>query len=96
MPFELNLEKLSFEILATAGSGHSEQPISWPTMKICKYELSFGWRHAGFITIWGDEVGIHLLPSYEHWQCGYAEFWHDGPYYSFGLGPLLLVTWDGI
>ncbi len=35
---------------------------------------------------------IVLKPT--HWLLGREETWHDGPIYSFGLGPLALVCWD--
>lgn len=56
-------------------------------------------KNAGLFTIsWdGKEdwqcVSIHFFPSKDHWQCGKEEDWHDGPIYSFGLGPLLLICW---
>lgn len=39
---------------------------------------------------------FHILPRYdssEEHQWGYSELWYDGPWPSFGFGPLLLVCW---
>lgn len=36
---------------------------------------------------------IHFFPLKDI-QWGYREDWCDGPLYSFGLGPFLLVCWS--
>lgn len=57
-------------------------------------EFSFFWKHAGLMTIWTEKYAFHVFPSYKFWQFGKDEDWYDGPYYSLGLGPLLLVCWN--
>lgn len=34
---------------------------------------------------------FHILPK--RYQYGYEEDWYDGPWPSFGFGPLLLICW---
>lgn len=48
---------------------------------------------SGFVTIWFDKVAFHFFPK-PKWQWGYEKDWYDGPLYSFGLGPLLLICWN--
>jgi len=36
---------------------------------------------------------VHLGVKRQHRQWGRDESWHDGPLYSFGIGPLILVVW---
>jgi hypothetical protein len=55
--------------------------------------VSFGWKHAGLITIfYRDRWGVHLFPKWSHWVWGYDEEWYDGLYYSWGLGPIILIV----
>lgn len=53
-------------------------------------------RCAGLLTIWSDRYSfaLHFLPHKKYWQLGYTEDWYDGPWYSFGFGPILLITWN--
>lgn len=54
---------------------------------------SFGWRHAGLISVWCDVCSVHLGVSRGCWQLGFRSDWYDGPRPSFGLGPIILVCW---
>ncbi len=65
-----------------------------------KWRIGFGWgENAGLVCVWNaDEremstFALHLAVRPEYWQLGNREYWHDGTLYSFGLGPLLLITW---
>lgn len=60
-------------------------------------KISFGWRHAGLVTVWGGRGAVHVIPRCHSWLIGYRD---DGEYdgltlHAFGLGPILLVTWMG-
>jgi hypothetical protein len=55
--------------------------------------IEFGRKYAGLICIGCGNMTIHLIVRRSHWQLGYAETWYDGPFRSFGLGPLMLVAW---
>jgi len=37
---------------------------------------------------------IHFIVKKKQRQWGFEEEWYDGPLYSFGLGPLILICWD--
>ena len=51
---------------------------------------------AGQLTFWrGDCFALHLLVRQQYRQWGLSADWYDGPLYSFGLGPILLVVWRG-
>jgi len=41
----------------------------------------------------GDWFSIHILPHKYHKRWWFQRDWYDGPLYSFGLGPLVLVCW---
>lgn len=58
-------------------------PIPWGRPSAGRW--SFVWR--GF--------GVHILPDREFQRWGVHEDWYDGPLGDFGLGPLLLVSWQG-
>ena len=49
---------------------------------------------AGRIYIEVRNLGIHIFPYKNQRQWGYLKEWYDGPLYSFGLGPLLLLCWS--
>jgi hypothetical protein len=66
---------------------------------IGKWRISFGWEHAGLITIWSDSPDMwdtswsfHFIPSHTHWVWGFEKDWYDGPLLSWGLGPLFLIN----
>lgn len=54
---------------------------------------------AGLFTIsWlGKErwqtYAVHFFPYKDQRQWGMLKEWYDGPIYSFGLGPFLLICW---
>lgn len=59
-----------------------------------------GWRkNAGLVCFWNSDsrelstFALHLFVRPAFWQLGRKDIWYDGQIYSFGLGPLLLVTW---
>ena len=61
--------------------------------------ISLFWKHAGFLTVWWSEPsrihGIHLLVQPSCWVWGFNEEPASiGPFRSFGLGPLFLLTWE--
>jgi len=56
-------------------------PIYWPN---AAGRFSFVWR--GF--------GVHLLPKKDFVEWGFEESWYDGPQFSLGFGPILLITWS--
>jgi hypothetical protein len=65
-----------------------------------RWSVGFGWgENAGLICFWNSDerkystLAVHLLVRPSFWQLGRREGWYDGPIYSFGLGPFLLVTW---
>jgi hypothetical protein len=58
----------------------------------------FAWRWfelctgaTGKFTLCFGDVSFHFFPDESLW--GHEEEWYDGPWYSFGLGRFLLVTW---
>ncbi|HEY8096166.1 MAG TPA: hypothetical protein VIE65_08740 [Methylobacter sp.] len=64
------------------------------------WNIEFGWKNnAGLVCLWNaDEkqlstFAIHFLVSPRFWLFGRQEEWFDGPLYSFGLGPLILINW---
>jgi len=36
---------------------------------------------------------IQFFIEKDGWLWGYENIWYDGPHYSFGLGPILLISW---
>lgn len=64
-------------------------------------EYSFGWKHAGLISIWGESkrfaLVFHFFPSKEFWIWGVKKSYYDGaPLIDFGFGPLFLVVYQDI
>lgn len=60
--------------------------------------ISFGWKHAGLITIWKKTshtggINIHIFPMtvYQRWGFKKYKTRREGVF-EFGLGPLLLVV----
>lgn len=54
------------------------------------------WKYAGLICLtWGyeEEWNLHFLIQPKCWEWGYSCFWYDGPWRSFGFGPVALVVW---
>lgn len=57
--------------------------------------FSFGWRHAGLLTIWAGKWAIHFFPRPRSWK---VWTWpKDKVHYAYGLdewgfGPFLLVV----
>lgn len=56
--------------------------------------FSFGWRHAGLISIWKDSNNIldhwflHLFPAKQFWIYGKEKNHFDAPIIEWGAGPL--------
>lgn len=52
---------------------------------------------AGLFTLaidgWKNGYCLHFFPKKGYREWGYSEDWYDGPYYSYGLGPFLLLCW---
>jgi len=48
----------------------------------------------GFKKDWRSLTIQLIIPKYKKWLWGYETVWYDGPHYSFGLGPLFLITWE--
>ena len=46
--------------------------------------FSFSWRGFGF----------HFFPKKGHSQWGLTEEWYDGPIFTLGFGPLLIICWQ--
>ena len=57
--------------------------------------ISFGWKNnAGLVCLWdsrepGTGLAVHFLVQRSHWEYGYCD---DQFGYSFGVGPILLIT----
>jgi hypothetical protein len=50
---------------------------------------------AGLVSIGLKESHcLHLLVKPSHWIFGFESTWYDGPWYSVGLGPFFLYTWQ--
>ena len=62
-------------------------------------ELSLFTRYAGLVVFswdWHDDANprtLHFLVKPRNWQLGFCETWYDGPWKSYGLGPLALFCW---
>jgi hypothetical protein len=55
------------------------------------------WLYSIALEFTGFRLLTHFLPKWYEWEWGYHEEWFsesDGPYYLFGLGPLLCVCWE--
>ena len=56
--------------------------------------FSFGYEHAGLISIWKDSENIldhwylHLFPSKHFWIFGKQDSYFDGVIVEYGCGPL--------
>ena len=55
--------------------------------------VTFGWVHAGLVTIWIGDWTAHLFPLPWDWQLGYLQEEYDSRLQSFGFGPFLLICW---
>ncbi len=67
---------------------------------IRKIEFHTGYaKNAGLFTVSWDRkekwqsTYLHFFPKKRDWMWGKHESWYDGPCYSFGHGPLLLICW---
>lgn len=58
--------------------------------------LCIGRGEAGAVTAWCGMLSIHLLVWRAFWVWGYSKDWYDGYLYSFGLGPLVAVTYADV
>ena len=58
--------------------------------------FSFGWEHAGLISVWKDSEStsdhwvLHLFPSKQFWVWGRQDNYYDGPIIEYGCGPLFM------
>jgi hypothetical protein len=59
--------------------------------------IIFGSQVAGLVdvlfTIRGWVFDVHFLIRKDQRQWGYVADYYDGPLYSFGLGPFILICW---
>lgn len=55
--------------------------------------MQFHRNAAGLVCFSVRDVTVHLAVRPRHWHFGLHEYWYDGPLYTFGLGPLLMICW---
>jgi hypothetical protein len=56
------------------------------------------WRNAGLFSVHWETRGqtnicVHVVVARRYWQWGRSDDWYDGPWCSFGCGPLFLICW---
>ena len=48
--------------------------------------------HAGLVSIWFLNVGVHIGVRKCCWVWGIEKSWYDGPLLDIGLGPLFCIS----
>lgn len=55
--------------------------------------MKFHRNAAGLICFSVRDVTVHIAVRPKSWRFGLHEGWYDGPFYTFGLGPLVMFCW---
>lgn len=63
------------------------------TFDLGEVRFSFLWKHTGLVTIGWRWFGLHIGVRRRSWVWGYEESWYDGPWPTYGLGPLFLFNY---
>lgn len=54
--------------------------------------FSFGWKHAGLLTLWVGFWTLHFGIEKSHWAWGRNHKWCQVYCRSWGIGPIVLLT----
>ena len=57
--------------------------------------ISFGWRHAGLVSLWAGRWTLHLGVRRDLWEWGHRLDYDSAYLFEYwGLGPLFLLVRD--